>query len=80
MLVTVILCVLSTFSFCFCARGLVAVATASRGAPALLNRHGFSVAAWRLARGYVAFALTVLAVMSFVGIVVSYLELFTLGS
>jgi hypothetical protein len=80
MLVTVILCLLSTVSFCFCARGLVAVGTASRGAPLVLNRHGFSVAAWRLARGYTAFALTVLAVMSFIGIVVSYMELFSLGS
>jgi len=80
MVVTVILCLLSTFGFCICARGLVAITTSSQGAPLMLNRRGFSVAAWRLARGYFAFALTILAVLSFGGIVVSYLELFSLGS
>lgn len=76
MLVTVILCLLSTISFCLCARGLVMVFTASRGVPSIVDRQGFSVAAWRLARGYVAFALTLLTALSFAGAMLSYFELF----
>lgn len=76
MVATVLLCVLSTLTFCLCARGLVSVTLGARGVPSILHRRGFSVRAWRVARAYVAFAFFVLAAMSLVGAVVSYFDLF----
>jgi len=76
MLATVLLCVLSTLTFCLCARGLVSVTFGARGVPSVLNRRGFSVRAWRLARAYLVFAFFVLAIVSLAGAVVSYFDLF----
>lgn len=80
MLATVLLCVLSTLTFCLCARGLVNVTLGVRGVPSILNRRGFSVRAWRLARAYVALAFFVLAVVSLAGAVISYFDLFAIAA
>lgn len=73
---TVILCLLSTISFCLCARGLVTVALSNRN-PMVYDRRGFSAKAWRLAHQYTTFALAVLALASLAGAVSSYIELFS---
>jgi hypothetical protein len=75
---TIILCLLSTISFCLALRGLVAVAYAAKHTPAAWSkqRFGFSGVAWRIARAYIAFALVILAAASLFGAFNSYLELF----
>ena len=78
MTATILLCQLSTISFCVALRGLVSVASAAKKTPAAWSgqRHGFSGVAWRIARAYIAFALVVLAAASLFGAFSSYLELF----
>jgi hypothetical protein len=80
MIAQVVLCVLSSFVFCLCARGLVAVATSNKRPVSLAvsGRRGFSMSAWRLARAYMSFALAILTALAFAGACVSYFELFTL--
>ena len=76
MTATTVLCVLSTLSFCLCARGLMLVMPSLSG-PLRRNPGGFSARARRLARGYIVVSLTVLAMASLVSAVKSYLELFS---
>lgn len=78
MTATILLCILSTLSFCLTLRGLVAVVTSAKntrnaGSPA---RAGFSNSAWRMARAYVAFALLTLAALSLFGVFRNYFDLF----
>lgn len=74
---TIVLCLLSTLSFCVCARALLWVAPMYRR-PALYVSGTFSARAMRLALGYVLLALFVLAAFSLLGAVRSYIELFQL--
>lgn len=77
MIVTVLLCILSTLSFCVCARCLVLVTLESgRGARLSLPGAKFSSRARRLARGYLTVALSILALVSLIGAFSSYFELF----
>jgi hypothetical protein len=77
MTATVVLCVLSTLSFCLCLRGLVGVmANARDGVSSFGQRFGFSRRARRFARSYATFALVVMGLASFIGAIKSYIELF----
>jgi hypothetical protein len=77
MTATVILCVLSTFGFCVCLRGLVGVMAHARIPRASYGqRFGFSARARRVARHYATFALIVMGLASFAGAIKSYIDLF----
>lgn len=75
MIVTVILCLLSTTVFCACLRATMSLANA-RFAPAQISGSHFSVNARRIARNYAMGATIVLAGVAFVGAIHSYIELF----
>jgi hypothetical protein len=76
---TVVLCMLSTLSFCLCLRGLVGVMATGRIRSGNYSQHfgGFSGRARRVARQYATFSLVVLGMASLLGAVRSFLELFT---
>lgn len=76
-LATVLLCILSSLSFCLAMRWLVKLGLGSRKIYRVVNARGFSQAAWRLARAYICFALVLLAALSLFGAINSYYELFT---
>lgn len=79
---TVLLCVLSTLAFCLCGRFLIQVfgepVRPRSNAPFLSFVVGgrSTGRALRVARGYLAFALVFMMVISAVGMVSSYIELF----
>lgn len=75
MLVTIILCVLSTIVFCGCVRATMALVSL-RFAPSALAGSSFSVGARRMARNYAAGAFALLAIVALVGAVRFYVELF----
>lgn len=77
MATAVLLCVLSTFGFCICARALISLSTAPRVVShAALG--GFSGGARRFARNYMIFALSLLAIVALLGAAFSFIELFSL--
>lgn len=75
MLVTIILCVLSTIVFCGCVRAALALVSL-RFAPQAIAGSSFSVQARKIARNYAAGAFAVLAVVALGGAVRFYLDLF----
>lgn len=77
MFATVLLCMASCLTFCLCVRGFFAVTWAGENLPSdrQVWSRGFSSAAWRLAQGYVRIAFLVLACVSLIGTVTSFLEL-----
>ncbi len=79
MIATVLLCLLSTTTFCLCTRGVIALSSAGFEVTRFSGRWGWglSVQAKRIARGYLIFALVALAAMAFFGAAVSYVELFS---
>jgi hypothetical protein len=75
MVVTVIMCVLSTLAFCLFSRGFFSFAVSERGR-VLVYRSSFSFTARKLARRYWLFAMALLAIVSFVSAVRSFVDLF----
>lgn len=76
MIGTIVLCVVSTLTFCFCARSLIAIHAGARG-QYVLNSGTFSVRAKRLARSYAYMAISLLAIVALVGAIRSYVDLFS---
>ena len=74
MFATVLLCVISTVTFCVCARGVI---TMSAVPTVRYKGEGMSVRARRMARNYTVGSLAILMVMAFAGAVTSFLELFS---
>ena len=72
---TIVLCILSTMTFCLCLRAIIGLLN-SRLQPSVIVGSSFSMTARRIARGYLMVATTVLALLALVGSVHYYLELF----
>ena len=75
MFATVLLCVISTVTFCVCARGVITMSAVPT--VRFRNGEGMSVRARRMARNYTVGSLAILMVMAFAGAVTSFLELFS---
>lgn len=76
MMATVALCMLSTLSFCLSLRWTM-LAARSVKKPIYGRPVGYSPRAWRMARGYMTFAFAALSLLSLLGAVKSYVELFS---
>lgn len=78
MIATVILSLVTTFSFCLCVRGFFWLLALERRPPYLISRN-FSASAIRIGLSYFKFSLLVLAIFSLVGAIQSFIELFQLS-
>ena len=79
MTATLVICVLSTLTFCLCTRGVMALAASPGEARRLGSRvdRKFSSQAKRIARAYLLFAMILLAGLALAGAAYSYIDLFS---
>ena len=77
MFASVVLCVLSTLSFCICLRGLLTLLSAGHTPNYIRGQYSFSMQARRIKRNYFTVAMIILAIGALMGAVSSYIELFS---